>query len=128
MIWRPRPQMPPLWPAMRRGVTNRCPICGCAPLFSGYLRVRKFCPHCYTALGAVPADDAPPYFTILLVGHIIVPLLLLVEINLRVPLWWEAAIFLPLTALLALALLRPITGATLAFLLLHEGDTDPPHV
>jgi len=120
LIWQPKPVMPALWPAIRRGIAGRCPVCGTEPLFSGYLRVTPVCRQCHTALGLVPADDAPPYFTILLVGHIIVPLLLLVEINLKPAMWLEAEIFLPLTAALALALLRPIKGATLACLLHAE--------
>lgn len=116
--------MPDLWPAIRRGIAGRCPVCGCGPLFTGYLRVTPFCRHCYTSLGTVPADDAPPYFTVLLVGHIIVPLLVLMEMVVKPPMWLEAAIFLPFTAALSLALLRPIKGATLAFLLHHDYETD----
>ena len=111
---------------MRRGMTNRCPRCGNRPLFLGYLRVIDRCPQCHTALGALPADDAPPYFTILLVGHLIVPLLVLMEITVAPPLWLEIAIFLPLTAVLALALLRPIKGATVAWLLHHDFLHGPP--
>ncbi len=124
LIRHPNPIMPRLWRAMRLGAANRCPVCGTPPLFAGYLRVRATCTQCHTQLNAVHADDIPPYFTILLVGHIIVPLLLLVEVNFAPPIWLEAAIFLPLTTLLTLLLLRPIKGATVAWLLHNESKAD----
>ena len=126
-LWLPRPAMPPLWQSLRLGARNRCPVCSRQPLFAGYLKVSPQCRNCRTMLGAVRADDAPPYFTILLVGHIIVPLLLLVETRITPPLWLEALIFLPLTSLLTLALLRPIKGATVAWVLHHQREAADPH-
>ena len=65
---------------------------------------------CGEALHHHRADDAPPYFTIVIVGHVIVGLLLAVEMAYRPPLWLHAAIWLPLTVLLALLLLPVIKG------------------
>lgn len=130
-IWHTPPAAPTLWVRMRRGAADRCPMCGCKPLFQGYLRLTPVCRQCYTELGAVRADDMPPYFTIMLLGHIIVPLLLMVEVTYTPPLWLEAAIFLPLTVILAVALLRPIKGATVGWLLHHQfaelHQADPHH-
>lgn len=125
LIWMPLPVMPALWPAIKRGITNRCPMCGCSPLFQGYLRVVPRCRQCQTLLAAVPADDAPPYFTILLVGHIMVPVLVLTETMTALPMWLEIALLVSLTTILALLLLRPIKGATIACLLHHELRSDP---
>lgn len=58
------------------------------------------------------ADDAPPYFTIFIVGHIVIPLLLLVERVWRPELWVHFSIWLPLTLLLTLWLLPRTKGAT----------------
>ena len=63
-------------------------------------------------MGSARADDAPPYFTIVIVGHIVVPLLLVVEKNATLSLLAMSLIFLPLTLVLTLALLRPVKGAT----------------
>ncbi len=57
------------------------------------------------------ADDAPPYFTIIIVGHIVVGLVLAVEMAYHPPLWLHAALWLPLTVILALVILMPIKGA-----------------
>ena len=108
---------PPLLLALKRGLAGLCPVCGQAALFQGYLRVRSACPHCAAPLGRVRADDAPPYFTILVVGHIVVPGMLLLERAASPPLWAQTAIWVPLTLVLTLALLRPIKGATVGVML-----------
>jgi uncharacterized protein (DUF983 family) len=66
------------WPAMRKGWCGKCPNCGSGPLLSGYLTVRRSCPVCREEFHHHRADDGPAYLTILLVGHIMAPLLLIV--------------------------------------------------
>jgi uncharacterized protein (DUF983 family) len=57
------------------------------------------------------ADDAPPYFTILIAGHIVIPLLMTAELTFAPPLWLHLLIWVPLTAILCLALLPRVKGA-----------------
>jgi uncharacterized protein (DUF983 family) len=109
--------LPPLQVALGRGLLGRCPSCGEAPIFDGFLRVVPECRNCAAPLGLARADDAPPYFTIVIVGHIIVPGMLMLERSVAPPLWLQAAIWLPLTLVLALGLLRPIKGATVGLML-----------
>ncbi len=113
--------------AMLRGARGQCPSCGTGRLFERYLKVADYCPHCSEALHHHRADDAPPYFTILLVGHLVVPLLLTLEIALRPPLWLHALIWVPLTIALCLALLPIIKGAIVGLqwaLYMHGFDPD----
>jgi uncharacterized protein (DUF983 family) len=86
-------------------------------MFNGYLRVVAECRECHAPLGLARADDAPPYFTIVAVGHIVVPAMLVVEKTWAPSLWLHAALWLPLTLALALGLLRPIKGATVGLML-----------
>jgi uncharacterized protein (DUF983 family) len=109
--------VPPLPAAIWRGLRCRCPACGKTPAFQGYLTVVPRCPLCGAPLGSARADDAPPYFTVLLVGHLVVPLVFLVDLNYAPPIWAMAAIFLPLTLVLTLLLLRPVKGATVGLML-----------
>jgi uncharacterized protein (DUF983 family) len=69
-----------LMTAMLHGLRGRCPHCGEGRLFARYLKIANHCPACGEALHHHRADDAPPYFTILIAGHVIVPLLLAFEI------------------------------------------------
>jgi uncharacterized protein (DUF983 family) len=99
------------WPAVRRGFARRCPACGEGRAFDGLLKVRDACQACGQELHHHRADDAPPYFTILIVGHIVVPLALMVEQTLQPELWLHMALWPPLTLGLSLALLPRIKGA-----------------
>jgi uncharacterized protein (DUF983 family) len=122
--WQPARAKPPLpWPlpplatALGRGLRMACPVCGRTKLFAGYLTVTPVCANCGTPLGRARADDAPPYFTIAIVGHIVIPGMWTVERAYQPPLWVHAAIWLPLTIVLTLLLLRPIKGATVGLML-----------
>jgi len=101
----------PLLPAMLKGSLGRCPNCGKGALFNGYLTVRHACSVCGEELHHHRADDAPPYFTILIVGHVIIALVLAVEVAFVPPMWLHVALWIPLTIASSLALLRPIKGA-----------------
>ncbi|MFN4164782.1 MAG: DUF983 domain-containing protein [Ferrovibrio sp.] len=100
----------PMGDAMMRGWRMRCPACGQGRMFGRYLKVNDTCPSCGLEMSGHRADDAPPYFTILIVGHIIVPLMLMLEQNVQPPQWVHMALWLPLTLLLCLWLLPHIKG------------------
>ncbi len=109
--------LPPLMTALGRGLKGRCPVCGKSPIFNGYLRVVTHCRHCAAPLGEVRSDDVPPYFTIVIVGHLIIPGMLILEQTEAPPLWVHIAIWVPLTLALTLLLLRPVKGATVGLML-----------
>jgi len=122
--WQPdRTTTTPSWPlpslpvALGRGLLCRCPGCGQTKLFNGYLRVVPECSNCGAPVGLARADDAPPYFTIATVGHIVIGGMLFLEKAYSPPLWVHAAIWLPLTLVMSLVLLRPIKGATVGLML-----------
>jgi len=131
--WQPdRSEPKPAWPmpslavAMGRGLMGRCPSCGIGRVFDGFLRVVQECEHCHAPLGLARADDAPPYFTILITGHVVVPLMFMVDRMGEPPIWVMSAIFLPLTFFMALGLLRPIKGGTVGLMLnLNMLKSDP---
>jgi uncharacterized protein (DUF983 family) len=121
--WAPDRAPPPSpWPrpglkaALWRGARGRCPVCGEGRAFRGFLRVAEACGHCGAPLGRLRADDAPPYFTIFLVGHLVVPPILMVERLHTPPMWLHMAVWLPLIAVLTTLLLRPVKGATLGLM------------
>ncbi len=101
----------PLSTAMLRGAAGKCPRCGEGKLFSGYLKVTDECPVCHLNLSRHRADDAPPYITIVLVGHILVGLMLHLQIVWHIPPYAYLATLVPLAIILPLLLLPPIKGA-----------------
>ncbi len=102
---------PSLLTSLRRGLARRCPRCGGGRLLMRYLRVSPSCEACAEPFGHIRADDAPPYFTIAIVGHIVVPGLLAMEKALAPSLWLQFAVWLPATLALTLALLPFVKGA-----------------
>lgn len=98
------------WQAMRRGLAHTCPACGKGALFSSYLKVNDQCPNCGEELHHQRADDAPPYITIFIVGHIIVPGILILEKAYAPATWVHLLIWLPLLLILSLTILPRIKG------------------
>ena len=105
----------PVGKSLLRGIRCRCASCGLGAVFDGYLTVKDKCSECGQEFHHHQADDAPPYFAIFIVGHIVVSLVLVVESTYRPALWIHAALWIPLTIVLALAFLRPIKGAIVAY-------------
>jgi uncharacterized protein (DUF983 family) len=97
--------------AMLRGARQHCPSCGEGPLYRNYLKVADSCSSCGEELHHHRADDAPAYFTITIVGHIVIAGVLILERALSPETWVHMALWLPLTLLLSLVLLPVIKGA-----------------
>ncbi len=97
--------------AMWRGFRLRCPNCGRGWLFGRFLKVLDHCPECGEELFHHRADDFPAYLVIVIVGHVIVPAILAVEIAYRPPYWVHFSLWVPLTIVGALGLLQPVKGA-----------------
>jgi uncharacterized protein (DUF983 family) len=107
-----------------QGWRGRCPRCGQRHLFTAYVKMAPSCAACGQDFEPFRADDAPAYFTILVVGHIIVPLMLLVEKQWFPDLWLHAVLWLPGTLALCLLLLPRIKGAVIG---LQWGLNMRPH-
>lgn len=115
--------------AMMRGFFCRCPNCGEGRMFRAYLKVVDCCAVCGAELHHQRADDAPPYFVILITGHIVVPIALLVETMFSPPYWVHAVVWGPLTLAIALALLQPVKGAIVGWQwATYMHGFDPDHV
>ncbi|MBC9179163.1 DUF983 domain-containing protein [Pseudoroseomonas ludipueritiae] len=109
-----------------RGARNRCPVCGEGHVFRGFLTLAPACEHCGTDFSELRADDAPPYIVIFLVGHILVPLIFVVEKVWLPPMWLHMVVWLPLFALVSTLALRPVKGAVIGWML-RLGPTGDHH-
>ncbi|MCF1708838.1 DUF983 domain-containing protein [Tabrizicola sp. J26] len=101
----------PLRLALSRGWRRRCPNCGAGPMMSGYLKVRDHCPVCGQELMHHRADDGPAYLTILIVGHLMAPALLIAFVEFRPDPLLLGTIFSVGTVALSLYLLPRLKGA-----------------
>ncbi len=97
--------------AMIRGMKLKCPKCGVGRMFSAYLKVADHCPACGEALHHQRADDAPPYFTMFIVCHIVIAGVLMAEKALAPSFWTHIIVWFPITIGMSLILLPMIKGA-----------------
>lgn len=112
-----RPMNRPIWPAIKRGMRLKCPNCGEGKLFRSYLKVANSCESCGEPLHHHRADDAPAYFTMFIVGHIIVAGVMALEngSNPPPPYWVHALIWIPSLIILSLVSLPIIKGILVAY-------------
>lgn len=113
--------MPGWGAALGRGLFMRCPACGQAPAFRGLVEIQETCPICGAPLGRVPCDLLPPYITIVFGLAVIGVLMAFADRGAAQGkgLGYAASleIFIPVAIILSLALLRPIKGLVLAYML-----------
>jgi uncharacterized protein (DUF983 family) len=90
--------------AALRGLLGRCPCCGRGKLMRSYLKPVENCAACGESFGQIRADDAAPWLTIILVGHVFLPMAFLVDTS-AIPTWAAAALWSVCFAAIALAIL-----------------------
>ncbi|HMB75715.1 MAG TPA: DUF983 domain-containing protein [Kiloniellaceae bacterium] len=100
--------------AVMKGLRCRCPRCGIGPLFGSYLTVADRCSHCGLDLSKQDSGDGPAIFVIFILGIVIVPAMLLVEVKLEPPIWVHFAVWPVAVIGGALALLPPMKGLMIA--------------
>ena len=118
-----------IWAALKRGFRGRCPRCGEGKLFRAFLKVDNSCSACGLDFTPHRADDLPAYLVIVIVGHLMVPTVLMIETDFSPPVWLQLCIYLPLTLILSLLLLQPVKGAVVGLqwaLRMHGFDESPP--
>jgi uncharacterized protein (DUF983 family) len=118
-----------LWTAFKRGLRGRCPRCAEGKLFRAFLKVDDHCAVCALDFTPHRADDLPAYLVIIIVGHVVVPLALMIETNYSPPVAWQLAIYLPVTLVASLLLLQPVKGAVVGVqwaLRMHGFDEKNP--
>ncbi|MFL6826438.1 MAG: DUF983 domain-containing protein [Bradyrhizobium sp.] len=118
-----------LWTALKRGLRCRCPRCGEGKLFRAFLKVDDHCAVCALDFTPHRADDLPAYLVIVIVGHIVVPLALMIETNYSPPVALQLSIYLPITLIASLLLLQPVKGAVVGVqwaLRMHGFDEQNP--
>ncbi|KQT88073.1 DUF983 domain-containing protein [Aurantimonas sp. Leaf443] len=94
----------------RTAMAGRCPRCGEGRLFQGFLTPAKTCSYCGLDLAFADSGDGPAVFVILIAGFIVCGLALWMEVSLNPPLWVHFILWVPLTLVVCLPLLRLLKG------------------
>lgn len=107
-----------------RGLKRKCPNCGKGALYSRYITVQATCTVCGHDNAQYRADDAGPYFTILVVGHLVIGPMLFSPFIWKAPIEWVLGTTLPTIAILTLVLLPIIKGGVIGAQWAIKADKD----
>lgn len=110
-----RPDDRPLKPALLHGLAGRCPACGAAPLFRRFLKPEDHCRACGQDWTPQQADDFPAYIVIFIVGHLLVPFVVTVNLDFDPPLAAQMIGWPLATVILSMLLIQPVKGAVIAW-------------
>jgi uncharacterized protein (DUF983 family) len=111
--------------AAERGALGRCPCCGKGQLFRRYLKQVENCADCGEAFGALRADDAAPWLTIIVVGHIFLPLAFMIDLTTLMPVWAEIVLWCAFFAGLSAVMLPRAKGIMLGILWQTRATGEP---
>ncbi|WP_273688284.1 DUF983 domain-containing protein [Ketogulonicigenium vulgare] len=95
--------------AITRGTLGRCPKCGEGKIFAGYLATAPACAACGEDFSQLRTADGPAFFTMSIVGLLLIPAL------------WLGFIYLPDPLTLAVTVSGSILVLTLILLRLVKG-------
>ena len=96
------------------GLLGRRPRCGRGKMFSGLIALVPRCKACGLDYSFADAGDGPAVFVILIAGFLVLGAALWTEIRYEPPMWVHLVIFLPLTMIVCVGLLRPTKGLLVA--------------
>jgi uncharacterized protein (DUF983 family) len=94
-------------------VRGLCPRCGARGLFAGAVRFSDRCHRCALDFTQFNVGDGPAAFLIMIVGAIVTLGAVTLELSAQPPFWVHILIWLPVTAILVVGLLRVAKGGLL---------------
>lgn len=109
------PQDRAFLPVLPRALAGRCPACGAAPLFRAFLKPVDQCQACGQDWRHQQADDFPAYIVILVLGHVLLPIVISVNMAGMLTMTGQMVLWPLLTGALALAMIQPVKGAVIAW-------------
>jgi uncharacterized protein (DUF983 family) len=106
----------PVWRAMRRGFMLRCPNCDKGRVLTGFLKPSTACGHCGEPYDHIRTDDFAPWLSILVIGHLLVPLAILVETLFRPSMLVHLLVWVPIGMEMVFLFLPRAKGLALGFM------------
>lgn len=109
-----------VWRILARGFTKHCPKCGKASIYERYLKPTPACTSCGEKYDHIRTDDFAPWLTLIVLGHLFVPLVYHLETTYRPPLVMLFSILVPTVIVGVMGALPHFKGAAIA-LMWHLG-------
>ncbi len=105
---------PPALSPFAAGLACRCPRCGKGRLFAGFLALAPACTECGLDYAFADSGDGPAVFVIFVVAPIVVVLAVILEALVHPAPYVHLIVWIPVTIILCLALLRPVKATMVA--------------
>jgi len=101
---------------IKTGWACKCPRCKQGDIYRSALTVtvRDECPVCGLGLASNDSADGPAVFLIFILGFALVPMALLLDVLLTIPLWVHAVLWSAVAIGLTLGMLRPVKAYIIA--------------
>ena len=99
---------PPLSP-FATGLMGRCPRCGKASIFEGFLALKPRCSACDLDLSTADTGDGPAFFASFFGGFVLLAVGVWLQASYEPPVWTYVLLFI-VGALLIVGLIRPVKG------------------
>jgi uncharacterized protein (DUF983 family) len=110
---------------IKNAIIGKCPSCGKGALFDSYLKQVNNCKTCNKYLGDIRADDGPAWLTILIVGHLLAPFIIIFSFNSNWPDWLSISLWSFLAVILVLIILPKAKGLFIAVILYLRDPKQP---
>lgn len=82
-------------------------------MFARFLKPVAHCPDCGQSWAHQRADDLPAYLVVLILGHILVPIVVAVNLRYDMPMWVQMTLWPGLALVIALLMIQPAKGAVI---------------
>lgn len=112
----------PIARARDAALLGACPRCGARTLFAGPTRFTDRCRACALDYTQFNVGDGPAAFLTLILGAVIVGLAMALELTVHPPLWLHMLLWIPVTAVGVVVLLRLAKGALIALEYAHAAS------
>jgi uncharacterized protein (DUF983 family) len=112
------------WDTFLAGVNCKCPKCSDAQLYPSLLsfKMKDTCESCRLDLTQNDSADGPAVFLVFVLGLVIVPAALILDLSIQPPMWVHGVLWAPLTVLLSVVTLKPVTSYILALQYKHRPE------
>ena len=110
-------------PKWKAAFFARCPACGKGKLLKGLIKIRQSCPECGEDFSQYKTADGPAFFAITIIGTLAGGGAAAVEVIHEPSIWTHLAIWLPVTAIGSVIVIRITKGLMAAhqYQLGHQG-------
>jgi uncharacterized protein (DUF983 family) len=108
------PEIPAAPSPFMTGLLCRCPRCGKGKLYRGFLGIVPRCRVCGLDLSFASSGDGPAVFVIFIVSPVVILLAVILEALVHPAPYVHLIVWIPVTVILCLALLRPFKATMIA--------------